>query len=380
MQQTEISQSATDRMPWMIARLLRFPLFYKVLVANSLLITLGAIVGTRVSLSFGQDFAGHDTSLTIVFTLIGVALTITLNTVLLRAALQPVRSLRLTADALGRGDFSVRVPQSSLADADMAYVSEMLNQILDHLQRYQERVQDLSANVIQAQEDERHRIARELHDQIGQSLTLLLIRLKLLEASPAAGAVHADLADLRAAVAAAIDQVRRLALELRPPALDQLGLIPAIRTLVREFSEQTRIGVTCEAPTETMTLASERATALYRIVQEALTNVAKHAEARSVRVILERQRRDITVTIRDDGCGFDLPAIQACERDQEGPGLGIFGMEERVRLLGGAYAIATRPGAGTTITATIPLNPLESLENGTFDHESSKHVHPYLVS
>ena len=366
-------------MPRMIAHLLRIPLFYKVLIANSLLVAAGAIVGTRVSLNFESQFQGHSVTLALVFLLIGLALTITLNTLILRAALQPMRALHWTVDALGRGDFSVRTPESPLADADMASVAQMLNQVLDHLQGYEERVQDLSASVLQAQEDERHRIARELHDQIGQSLTLLLIRLKIMEASQSAAAVRADLADLRGAVAATIDEVRKLALDLRPPALDQLGLIPAIRTLVREFSEQTHIIVTCDAPGEPIVIAPERATALYRIVQEALTNVAKHAEAHTVHVVIERYLNDITTTISDDGCGFELQSIRERGRIQEGPGLGIFGMEERVRLVGGTYAIETCLGGGTKIIATIPLNPLEIAHGPTTDHErttSSAYAHP----
>ncbi|HKD77021.1 MAG TPA: sensor histidine kinase [Ktedonobacterales bacterium] len=358
---------SAQRMPWVIAQLLRFPLFYKVLIANSLLVALGAIVGTRLAVSIASDIDRHGTALVILFCLIGVAVTITLNTVLLRAALQPVRALRLTVNALEHGDFAVRVPESPLADADLANVSRMLNQILDNLQRYQERVQDLSASVLQAQEDERHRIARELHDQIGQSLTLLLVRLKLLEAAPASSTVRGDLIELRGAVAAAIDQVRKLALDLRPPALDQLGLIAAIRTLVREFAEQTRVAATCEAPADAVEVGPERATAIYRIIQEALTNIAKHADAHNVRVVLERRPYDITIAVSDDGRGFDLRVIQECERDQEGPGLGIFGMEERARLLGGTYSIKTRPGVGTTVIATIPMNPLEPIHGPTAD-------------
>lgn len=351
-----------------IDRLLRFPLFYKVLIANSLLVTLGSFVGTTVTLRLGGHFEGSGSVLAIGFTITGVALTITLNTLLLRAALQPVRSLRAAVVALNAGHFEVRVSQSPLADADLASVTSTLNQMLDHVQRYQERVQDLSASVLRAQEDERHRIARELHDQIGQALTFLLIRLKIIEAMPQATAVQTELSDLRAAVAATIDQVRKLALALRPPALDQLGLIPALRALTREFSDQTRIAVTFDSPTEPVELALERATALYRIVQEALTNIAKHAEARIVQVTLRRQELEhaVSVTIHDDGHGFDLCNLSEPERRADGPGLGLFGMEERARLLGGTYAIESAPGLGTTIMATIPLNPLEHPQHGTF--------------
>lgn len=349
-----------------IDRLLRFPLFYKALIANSLLVTLGSFVVTTVTLRLGGHFEGSGSVLAIGFTITGVALTITLNTLLLRAALQPVRSLRAAVVALNAGHFEVRVSQSPLADADLASVTTTLNQMLDNVQRYQERVQDLSASVLRAQEDERHRIARELHDQIGQALTFLLIRLKIIEAMPQATAVQAELSDLRAAVAATIDQVRKLALALRPPALDQLGLIPALRALTREFSDQTRIAGTFDPPDDPVELAPERATALYRIVQEALTNIAKHAEARNVAVTLQCLEHAVSVIVRDDGHGFDLCDLRQPERRPDGPGLGLFGMEERARLLGGAYTIESIPGVGTTIMATIPLNPLEHPHHGTF--------------
>ena len=356
--------------PGLIARLLRFPLFYKVLIANSVLVALGAYVGTQISLRAGQRDTTNGATLTLLFTLVGVILTISLNTILLRAALQPLRQLRATVDAMDAGDLGVRVPESPLADTDLASVSRMLNQILDHLQRYQERVQDLSASVMLAQEGERQRIARELHDQIGQSLTLLLVRLKIIEAAHQTETLPADLADLRAAVAATIDQVRRLALDLRPPALDQLGLVPALRELIRAYSDQTRIAVTFEGPGDPVELGLDRAMALYRIVQEALTNIAKHAEAHNVQVALLDRGLCWQVTIVDDGRGFDFAALQRVSQDRDGLGLGLFGMEERARLLGGTFKIATRPGAGTTIVAQIPKNLLED-PSRTIDDDQS---------
>jgi two-component system, NarL family, sensor histidine kinase UhpB len=344
----------------LVGRLLRFPLFYKVLIANALLVILGAFVGTAITLRFGGRIEYGEARLALLFTAIGLVLTITLNTLILRAALQPLRSLRGTVGALSLGDFSVRVPQSPLADDDLAYVSSMLNQVLDHVQRYQERVMDLSAGMLRVQEDERQRIARELHDQIGQALTFLLVKLKIIEALPQAGAMQAELRDLRAAVSDTIDQVRRLALDLRPPALDQLGLIPALRELGRTFADQTRVAVALDLPDATLDLPLERATAIYRIVQESLTNVAKHAEARTVWIMLRHDAHTIRLSVSDDGHGFDLEAVRRHERHSDGPGLGLFGMEERVRLLGGACHIESHPGAGTTIAAAIPMNPLET--------------------
>jgi two-component system sensor histidine kinase UhpB len=344
----------------LVARLLRFPLFYKMLIANSLLVTLGAFAGTFLTIRFGGHFEGSGAALALVFTIIGVALTITLNSLLLSAAMRPLRDLRGTVTALGRGDFNARVPASPLADEDLASVASMLNEMLDHVQRYQERVQDLSAGVLRAQEDERARIARELHDQIGQALTFLLVRLKIIEAMPQAEAVQSALQELRAAVADTIDQVRRLALDLRPPALDQLGLVPALRALARDFAERTRISAQVDLPEGDLDVPLGRATAIYRVVQESLTNIAKHAEAHTIIITLTQMKRMIHLRVTDDGCGFDPRVAHLSERRKEGPGLGLFGMEERVRLLGGTLQIESQPECGTTIRAVIPCDPLES--------------------
>jgi two-component system, NarL family, sensor histidine kinase UhpB len=354
------NMAATNPVRRVLVRLLRFPLFYKLLIANSLLVTLGAFAGTAITLRFQNHYETGGAWLAGAFTIVGVALTITLNTLLLHTAMRPLRDLQGTVDALGGGDFAARVPASPLADQSLASISETLNEMLDHVQRYQGRVEDLSASVIRAQEDERARIARELHDQIGQALTLLLVRLKIIEAQPNAEAVRDELRDLRAAVADTIDQVRRLALALRPPALDQLGLIPALRTLARDFADQTRTNVVADLPEGPLAMDIERATALYRVVQECLTNVAKHAEATNVTITLRVFGSMLMLDVADDGQGFDVVAVRAQERRKDGPGLGLFGMEERVRLLGGTYAISSTPAGGTTIHVIIPRNPLEA--------------------
>jgi two-component system, NarL family, sensor histidine kinase UhpB len=367
-----------DTMPPFVVRLLRFPLFYKLLVANSLLVTLGAFAGTAITLRFVRHYETGGAWLAVAFTVVGVGLTITLNTVLLRAAMRPLRDLQGTVDALGGGDLAARVPASPLADQSLVSISATLNEMLDHVQRYQERVEDLSASVIRAQEDERARIARELHDQIGQSLTLLLVRLKIIEAQPNAAAVRDELSDLRAAVADTIDQVRRLALALRPPALDQLGLIPALRTLARDFADQTRIAVAADLPEGPLAMEVERATALYRVVQESLTNVAKHADARNVTITLRVFGSMLLLDVHDDGHGFDVAVARMQERRKEGPGLGLFGMEERVRLLGGTYGITSAPDSGTTIHVIIPRNPLEA-PHGPTDLDPSHPADAHLA-
>ena len=205
---------------------------------------------------------------------------------------------------------------------------------------------DALRRVVEAQELERRRLARELHDQTGQELTSVLLGLKAFEeASDDAERVEA-LAAVREQVVETLHDVRRLAVELRPKALDDFGLAPALERLRETFSEQTGMRVDLESRIRER-LPPDVETALYRIVQEALTNVVKHAQAGVVSIVLARNASAVTALVEDDGRGFS--------REGSGEGLGLLGMGERLALLGGKLRIESRPGAGTTIVAEVPL-------------------------
>jgi signal transduction histidine kinase len=210
-----------------------------------------------------------------------------------------------------------------------------------------ERVsRDAVRRVVAAQELERKRLARELHDETGQALTSVLLGLKTVEDADDPQAMRSAAGELRELVVGTLQDVRRLAVELRPKALDDFGLEAALERLADTFREQTGIGVEVEARTGDR-LPAEVETALYRIVQEALTNVVKHAQAKRVSVVVTRKDRAVAVLIEDDGRGF--------EPGGDGDGLGLIGMRERVSLLGGRLAVETATGAGTTIVAEVPL-------------------------
>src|SRR5919108_1441965 len=200
--------------------------------------------------------------------------------------------------------------------------------------------------VVAAQELERRRLARELHDETGQALTSILLGLKPLEDALEKEENRAAVAELRELVVATLQDVRRLAVELRPKVLDDFGLVAALERLTESFAEQTGIAVDFEANVGEERLPSEIETALYRIVQESLTNVVKHAHARRVSILLARKESALTAVVEDDGRGFD-PA-------ETGDGFGIEGMRERVALLDGRLAIEPN-GAGTTLVAEVPL-------------------------
>jgi signal transduction histidine kinase len=208
-----------------------------------------------------------------------------------------------------------------------------------------ERVQrDALRRIVAAQELERRRLARELHDETGQALTSILLGLKQIEGSEPSPAVES----LRELVVATLQDVRRLAVELRPKVLDDFGLVPALERLTEGFGEQTGIAVDLEASAITDRLPMEVETAIYRIVQEALTNVVKHAHAHRVSVLLTTANGRIKAVIEDDGTGFDPAAA-----DGDG-GIGLIGMRERIELLDGSLAVESTPTSGTTIAVEVP--------------------------
>jgi signal transduction histidine kinase len=210
-----------------------------------------------------------------------------------------------------------------------------------------ERVQrDSLRRVVEAQELERRRLARELHDETGQALTSILLGLKSVEEAKSAEQRDAAAAVLRELVVATLQDVRRLAVELRPKALDDFGLLPALERLAQTFTEQVGIETDVEASLGDTRLPPEVETALYRLVQEALTNVVKHSRARHVSISLVRRASSVSAVIEDDGVGF---------RESSGEGLGLIGMRERVGLLDGRLEIESRPDHGTTIMAEVPL-------------------------
>ncbi len=207
---------------------------------------------------------------------------------------------------------------------------------------------DAFRRVVSAQELERRRLARELHDETGQALTSILLGLRGLEEVKDEQMLHASVAEVRDLVRSTLQDVRRLAVELRPKALDDFGLVAALERLTDSFGEQTGIAIEFVQNVPEGRLPPDVETALYRIVQESLTNVVKHARADRVSIVLTRKADSVSVLVEDDGIGFE-PGRERAE------GLGLLGMRERVSLLGGRVAIESRPGSGTTFVAEVPV-------------------------
>lgn len=211
-----------------------------------------------------------------------------------------------------------------------------------------ERVaRDSLRRVVAAQELERRRLARELHDETGQALTSILLGLRSLEEFVDGDDERAAVESIRQLAVDTLQDVRRLAVELRPKALDDFGLVAALERLTDNFREQTGLAVDFVTGLDDEQLPSETATALYRIVQEALTNIVKHAHASSVSILVTRKNAHVAVVVEDDGVGFDP--------ERPVGGFGIQGMRERVELLGGSLRVESGDVTGTTLAVEVPL-------------------------
>jgi signal transduction histidine kinase len=216
------------------------------------------------------------------------------------------------------------------------------------LARSRRELEELSARLVDAQETERRSISRELHDEVGQSLGALLVEAgRLAAAVPAGNTQIKDHVDkIKSVAETTVQTVRNIALLLRPSMLDDLGLIAALEWQGREVSRRSEMEVEVQSEGVSEKIPDEYRICIYRLVQEALNNAARHSSAKNARVTVEQTADKILVRVFDDGRGFDPQRVR---------GLGILGMEERVRRLGGIFAIDSKPGSGTTLKAEFPL-------------------------
>ncbi|MBI3763292.1 MAG: HAMP domain-containing protein [Chloroflexi bacterium] len=288
---------------------------------------------------------------TVLVSAVGVAAAAFLTWILTR----PILNLVQATQAVGRADLSQRlVPW---ADDEIGELAEAFNRMTEDLARAaQERAEreklrgEYVKGAIAAQEEERKRIARELHDDTSQALTSLMVGLRTLTDACPSPEVQARAEELRAVASHTLEAVHDLALQLRPSVLDDMGLPAALERYVTECRR--RFGLTIDLAVHG--LADQRLdptleTALYRIVQEALTNVGRHARARTVSVLLERRDGKVLAIVEDDGVGFD-PASAGKAQQR----LGLFGIRERAELLGGRLIIESEPGRGTSIFVEVP--------------------------
>jgi signal transduction histidine kinase len=288
----------------------------------------------------------------LVLAVAGAVVSIAVNGVIIQLALEPLRLLKRTAERVQEGDLEARVPESPLADREMERLTTATNAMLDRLSDYRRRLRDVAARALNAAEEERRRISLELHDESSQRLAAILMRLRIARTVTDADAKDAVLEEVRRELAETAEGLRRYAQGLRPPALDELGLGPAIESHVRHVAEGADAPVEVRVEEVGRLESPEAELALYRIVQEAITNALRHSRARRIRVTVEGIGEAVVATVADDGVGFDAGALFTTPDGQHG--LGLFGMRERAEYVGGRVEVSSHTGTGTTVRAAVP--------------------------
>ncbi len=238
---------------------------------------------------------------------------------------------------------------------DSLIVSEQTtSKLLEKSRQMQQELRQLSRELLSAQEEERKKISRELHDVIAQTLTGINVRLAALKSEPMINAkeLQKKIASTQRLVEKSVDIVHRFARELRPALLDDLGLIPALRSFMQGFTEETGVRVSLTAYVEIELVDGDKRTVLYRVAQEALTNVARHAQASVAEVSIQNLEGNICMEIKDNGVGFEMEGDSFVRKTNR---LGLLGMRERVEMVGGTFRVQSTPARGTVIRVEVPF-------------------------
>ncbi len=274
------------------------------------------------------------------------------------------RGFRETTQKLQQLNATLEKRNADLANTNRLLAAEIrereraeasLRQLFDEAQTMQENLRQLSNKVLHVQEEERKRISRELHDEVGQAMTAISINIGALE-QIAAGTddkSRKKMADTQVLLQQTMETVHRFARELRPATLDELGLLSALRSYLRDFANRTGLRVRFKGNSIAEQFGVDQKIVLFRVAQESLTNVAKHARASQVEVAVCKFKDGICMTITDNGKSFKENSVYSPKSNKR---LGLLGMKERLRLVNGRLAIRTQPGKGTTIRAEIPFS------------------------
>jgi two-component system sensor histidine kinase UhpB len=311
-------------------------LLSQVLGINVLLVTAAVLVA---SVAAGLDLSIDKQRWQFLDLALAIAGTLLVNAWLLRRRFRPLERLIETMERVDLAKGGVRAEPSRGAAVEVARLHRAFNLMLDRLE--EERRQSANA-VLQAQEQERRRVAQDLHDEVNQALTAILLRLEasVQEAPPK---LRRELGETKQLANQAMEELLALARQLRPAALDDHGLVPALHTQVRDFAERTGIDAEFHRRGDIPPMSPDEQLVIYRVAQESLSNVARHSDARRVDVELSFVGRTV-LRVSDDGRGFS---------DGRPGGLGLSGMKERALLVGGQLLVHSLPGNGTVVELTM---------------------------
>lgn len=324
-------------------------LLTQVLAVNTLLVSATAVVATAVARERGQDAASGGGLLLLALCVFCVIL---LNSLLLRRRLAPIQELVARMDAADLTTGSDTPWLAAPPRHASREVQELTVRFDAMLRRLEEERRRAGSAVLRAQEKERHLLAQNLHDEVNQALTAILLRLEA-TIGDAPDGLRAELRETKALANRAMDELLRLAHQLRPTALDDHGLMAALESQVSDFGRRTGIVARFLPQGSVESLTDEQQLVVYRVTQESLSNIARHADAHHVDVELSLAERTM-LRVSDDGRGF-APRMANDRGGHERPGgLGLSGMRERAMLAGGRFSVFSRQGDGTTIELILP--------------------------
>ena len=333
--------------------MLRISIFNRVLIGNSLIIIFGAIAGTF----FTRQLALlGDIRLIFLFSFVGIIITLFVNYVIIKSALHPLRELVQALEQVGIEQIKIPEDLKRYEDKDIHRLVTTVEEMLVRLEKRTHQLKAISERAIHVLEEERVRIARSLHDDTAQTISMLIINLERIEKK-----IPQDDSDLSRQVSEShkvatllLENLRKVIWDLRPSILDDLGLIPAIRWYAQTNLKESGVQVEVGYSNELMRLPPYLETSLFRILQEAVSNILRHANAGKVTINLRLEDGCVVLEVKDNGRGFDVKKTtgEAVTRKQ----LGLLGMQERVSLVNGTLKVESTPGEGTTLRIYVPFH------------------------
>lgn len=331
---------------------LRISIFNRVFIGNSFIIIFGAIAGTFFTRRLALL---GDIRLIFLFSLAGIIITLLVNYMIIKSALTPLRELGHALEQVSIEQIKIPEDLEKHEDQDIHRLVTTVNAMLIRLEKRTSQLKAISERAIRAQEEERGRIARSLHDDTAQTIVMLIINLERIEKK-----IPQDDPNLSRQVSESykvatllLENLRKVIWDLRPAILDDLGLIPAIRWYAQTNLKESGVQVEVEHGNDAIRLPPHLEIMLFRILQEAVSNILRHAGASKVIINLRLKDDYVALEIKDNGRGFDVEKTKegAVTRKQ----LGLLGMQERISLVNGTVKVESTPGEGTTLRVYVPL-------------------------
>ena len=330
----------------------RTPILYRVAIGNAFVIAIGAIGGTLIVSRLADQSA--DLWLILLFLAIGTTLSVVINFWIIKNALRPLSDLSALVNQVQAGSQQIDPQFLEPTDPEISQLAATLDSLVRELNEHNLELRALSEQSINALEEERKQIALSLHDDTGQSLSMMIINLERLESqlSYDDSQVREKLANTRQLAQDALANLRKIVYGLRPTILDDLGLLPAIRWYARTNLEDAGIVVEVHGNGEFDALSPQVNSTLFRIAQEAVNNIVRHANAKSTEITLTNQDDCVLLEVVDDGQGFEPGEVR--DRALESHHFGILGMQERAELVGGRIELFSKPESGTRVLIRVP--------------------------